>query len=87
MIDNLPVLFKSPAPVTMVPQKIGWWRIDTGPLKIETHPGTGTRVWRTDGRTPDPVDPYRLRREKVNPADGFGSGRNQENTLLTNSTT
>jgi hypothetical protein len=45
-------------------------------------PGTGTQVWRTDGRTPDPINPDLLRWEKVNPADGFGSGRNQENTLL-----
>jgi hypothetical protein len=45
-------------------------------------PGTGTQVWRTDGRTVDPMDPGRLRWEKVNPADDFGSGRNQENVLL-----
>lgn len=44
-------------------------------------PGTGTQVWRTDGNTPDPENPDLLLWEKVSPADGFGSGRNQENVL------
>ncbi len=43
-------------------------------------PGTGTQVWRTDGDAPDPVYPGLLLWEKVSPADGFGTGRAQENT-------
>jgi len=46
-----------------------------------SHPGTGTQVWRTDGDTPDPAYPGLLLWEKVNPADGFGAGKAQENTL------
>ena len=42
--------------------------------------GTGTQIWRTDGETPDPANPALLLWEKVNPADGFGAGRAQENT-------
>ncbi len=45
-----------------------------------SRPGTGTQVWRTDGDTPDPGNPDLLLWEKVNPGDGFGAGRAQENT-------
>jgi hypothetical protein len=44
--------------------------------------GTGTQVWRTDGVTPDPVNPNLLLWEKVNPADGFGTGDALENTVV-----
>ncbi|MGW8320580.1 MAG: putative metal-binding motif-containing protein [Thermodesulfobacteriota bacterium] len=44
--------------------------------------GTGTQVWRTDGNTPDPGNPGLLLWEKVNPADGFGTGKALENTLV-----
>ena len=47
-----------------------------------TFPGTGTQVWRTDGDTPDPGNPDLLLWEKVNPADGFGTGKALENTLV-----
>jgi hypothetical protein len=44
--------------------------------------GTGTQVWRTDGQTADPQYPHLLRWEKVNPKDGFGYGKGQENTYV-----
>ncbi len=47
-----------------------------------TFPGTGTQVWRTDGNTPDPGNPDLLLWEKVNLADGFGTGKALENTLV-----
>jgi len=44
--------------------------------------GTGTQVWRTDGVTPDPANPNLLLWEKVNTADGFGTGDALENTVV-----
>ncbi len=45
-------------------------------------PGTGTQVWRTDGEEADPQYPGLLDWEKVNDEDGFGYGKDQENSYV-----